>query len=79
MSNNNSNNNGFFHSVSSNSDNENKKWDTCNMRQHIASYSFNFEPNGFISSGGRAETTSHTSKFPDYEKELNPLNLINNK
>ena len=79
MPNNNSNNNGLHYPVSSNSDNEDKKWDACNLRQQIASYSFNVEPGGFISAGGRAETTSRAGKFPDFEKQSNPLDLINKK
>jgi|TARA_Y100000389_G_C17435476_1_gene505253 hypothetical protein len=59
--------------------NDNDKWDQCNIRQHIAMYSFNVEPNGFISVGGRPETVSQAGKFPDFEKEGNPLNLINKK
>ena len=77
--NNNYNSDRLYHPVNSNSDNENKKWDACHLRQHIATYSFNVEPGGFISAGGRPETTSRAGKFPDFEKQSNPLDLINKK
>ena len=81
---NNSNNNNYnsdrlYQPVQFDAENENKKWDACHLRQHIATYSFNVEPGGFISAGGRAETTSHAGKFPDFEKVSNPLDLINKK
>ena len=79
MSNNNSNNNGLQQPVNSIAENENRKWNACNYSQQIASYSFNVEPSGFILAGGRPETTTHTGKFPDFEKLSNPLNLINKK
>ena len=57
---------------------ENLKWDSCNLRQEIASYTFNVGEGGFISAGGRAQVSAVNTNFtPD--KESNPLNLINNK
>lgn len=59
---------------------ENKKWDTCNVRQENAKYGFNVMPGGLISVGGRPQIVAGGGdKFPDFEKKFNPLNLINKK
>ena len=60
--------------------NENKKWDSCNLRQENAKYGFQVMPEGFVVSGGRSQIVSGGGgKFPDFEKKFNPLNLINKK
>ena len=56
---------------------ENLKWDSCNLRQEIASYTFNVGEGGFISPGGRAQVSVNANFTPD--KESNQLNLINRK
>ena len=78
------NNNGYnhdriHHPTENDKNNENAKWDTCNIRQENAKYGFNVAPGGFISAGGRAQIVSGGGgKFMD-NKSSNPLNLINKK
>ena len=67
---------GLYKSV--NYANDDAKWDDCNIRQQIASYSFNVQPEGMISTGGRSQVSVGNTSFPGSDKLSNPLNLINN-
>ena len=67
---------GLYKSV--NYANDDAKWDACNTRQQIASYSFNVQPEGMISTGGRSQVSVGNTSFPGSDKLSNPLNLINN-
>ena len=70
----------IYHPIKNDINYENKKWDSCNLRQENAQYGFQVMPEGFIVSGGRAQIVPGAGgKFPDFEKKFNPLNLINKK
>ena len=80
MNNTDYNNDRTFYPIKSDMNYENKKWDSCNLRQENAKYGFQVMPDGFVVSGGRAQIVSGGGgKFPDFEKKFNPLNLINKK
>jgi len=81
MNNNNNNNNNdrMYYPINNDISYENKKWDSCNIRQENTKYGFNVMPSGFISVGGRPQILiGGGGKFMD-NKSSNPLNLINNK
>lgn len=79
MNNTDNNSDRIYHPIENDINYENKKWDSCNLRQENTKYGFNVMPSGFISSGGRAQILYGGGKFPDFEKKFNPLNLINKK
>ncbi len=69
----------IFYPIKSDTNYENKKWDSCNLRQENAKYGFQVMSNGFVVAGGRAQIVSGGGGRFEENKLNNPLNLINKK
>ena len=69
----------IFYPIKSDTNYENKKWDSCNLRQENAKYGFQVMSNGFVVAGSRAQIVSGGGGRFEENKLSNPLNLINKK